>query len=262
MPRRPRKPAWSQALVQALEGLRADNPMWGKSKLVVLLRREGFHVSASTVGRILKQLVERGAITPVPRLRKKPGGRRFRVFDKHAKRLPKNLKPQEPGEIVQVDTLFITQSAGKTHKHFTAYDPVAKWTVAGIASRASASLAARFLDKLIAHMPFKVSGIQVDGGSEFMAAFEQACHKRNLALYVLPPRRPQLNGAVERCNGTWRYEFYASYDLPHRLDQLEPLVDAFAHRYNHHRPHGALDGRTPAEYLSTISQADPPSRMG
>ena len=41
----------------------------------------------------------------------------------------------------------------------------------------------------------------------------------NLALYVLPPQRPQLNGAVERCNGSWRYEFYAAYDLPHRLDQ-------------------------------------------
>jgi Integrase core domain len=74
-----------------------------------------------------------------------------------------------------------------------------------------------------------------------------------LALYVLPPRRPRLNGAVERCNGSWRYEFYAVYDLPNRLDQLQPLVDAFAHRFNHYRPHDALDGKTPAEYLSSLS---------
>ena len=133
--------------------------------------------------------------------------------------------------------------------------------MAGVASRATANLAAGFLDKLIAETPFKIEGIQVDGGSEFMADFEAACAAKGLALYVLPPKRPQLNGAVERCNGSWRYEFYAVYDLPHRLDQLQPLVDAFAHRFNHYRPHDALDGKTPAEYLKAFSSATPPSHM-
>ena len=134
---------------------------------------------------------------------------------------------------------------------------MAKWTVAGVAGRATASLAAAFLDKVLADMPFAVSGIQVDGGSEFMAAFEQACRTKNLDLFVLPPKRPQLNGAVERCNGAWRYEFYAVHDLPHQIDRLQPFVDAFAHRYNHYRPHDALDGQTPAEYLSTFSSGAP-----
>jgi transposase len=31
-----------------------------------------------------------------------------------------------------------------------------------------------------------------------MAAFEQACKDNGLALFVLPPKRPDLNGAVER----------------------------------------------------------------
>jgi transposase InsO family protein len=258
-PHRRRKPAWSPALVQAVEELRADNPMWGKKKLTVLLRRQGFAVSLSTVGRILKQLMHRGVVTPVPTLRRKPGGRRFRLLakERHARRLPKGLKPSRPGEIVQLDTMFVSPAPGQAHKHFTAYDPVAKWTVAGVAGRATANLAANFLDKLLADMPFKVTGIQVDGGSEFKADFEQACQQKGLDLYVLPPKRPQLNGAVERCNGVWRYEFYAAYDLPHRIDKLQPFLDAFAHRYNHHRPHDALDGRTPAEYLKTLSSADP-----
>jgi transposase InsO family protein len=263
-PHRRRKPAWSPALVKAVEELRADNPMWGKRKLVWLLRREGITASVSTVGRILKHLMQRGVVTPVPTLRRKPGGRRFRLIGKerHAKRLPKGLKPSRPGEIVQVDTVFVSLAPGRAHKHFTAYCPVAKWTVAGVASRATANLAAGFLDKLIAEAPFKIEGVQVDGGSEFMADFEAACAAKGLTLYVLPPKRPQLNGAVERCNGSWRYEFYAVYDLPHRLDQLQPLVDAFAHRFNHYRPHDALDGKTPAEYLSTFSSAaQPPSHM-
>ena len=83
---------------------------------------------------------------------------------------------------------------------------------------------------------------------------------KNLALYVLPPKRPELNGAVERAQSSWRYEFYACYDLPARLDKLLAFVDAFAHRFNHVRPHDALDGKTPAKYLQTISAA-PPSHM-
>ena len=261
-PHRLRKPAWSPALVQGVEELRADNPMWGKRKLAWLLRREGYVVSISTVGRILKQLMQRGVVTPVPTLRRKPGGRRFRLIGKrHARRLPKGLRPSRPGEIVQVDTMFVSPAPGQTHKHFTAYDPISRWTVAGVAGRASASLAAGFLDKLLADMPFKVTGIQVDGGSEFRADFEQACKQKGLTLYVLPPKRPQLNGAVERCNGAWRYEFYAAYDLPQRLDKLQPFLDAFAHRYNHQRPHDALDGKTPAEYLLSLSSPTLPSHL-
>jgi transposase InsO family protein len=205
-PHRLRKPAWSPQLAKAVEELRADNPMWGKRKLCWLLAREGFTISVSTVGRILSQLMQRGVVTPVPRLRKKPGGRRFRLLasERHARRLPKGLKPCRPGELVQIDTVFVSLAPGRSHKHFTAYDPIAKWTVASVASRATANLAARFLDKLMAEAPFEVTGIQVDGGSEFMAEFEQACRNRGLTLYVLPPKRPQLNGAVERCNGSWR----------------------------------------------------------
>ena len=261
-PRRLRGAQWTSVLAQAVEELRADNPMWGKRKLAWLLRREGFAVSVSTVGRILRHLMQRGLVTPVPKLRRKPGGRRFRLIGyRHARRLPKGLKPSLPGEIVQVDTMFVSPAPGQAHKHFTAYDPVARWTVAGVAGRASANLAAGFLNKLLADMPFKVTGIQVDGGSEFRADFERAREDKGLNLYVLPPKRPQLNGAVERCNGSWRYEFYAAYDLPHRLDKLQPLVDPFAHRFNHHRPHDALDGRTPAEYLRTLSCGAPPSHM-
>jgi transposase InsO family protein len=257
-PRRLRRPQWMPALVRAVEELRADNPMWGKRKLVWLLKREGFAVSVSTVGRILKSLMRRGLVMPVPTLRRKPGGRRFRLIGKrHARRLPKGLKPTIPGQLVQIDTVFVTLAPGKAIKHFTAYCPVAKWTVAGVAGRATAALASAFLDKVIAEMPFKVSGVQVDGGAEFMADFEQACRDKGLDLFVLPPKRPQLNGAVERCNGAWRYEFYAVHDLPHHIDRLQPFVDAFAHRYNHHRPHDALDGQTPAEYLSTFSSGNP-----
>ena len=262
-PHQPRQPTWTPALAQAVAELRADNPMWGKRKIAALLRRDGVAASISTVGRILRKLMDRGVVIPVPTLRRNPDARRIRLTQqqRYARRLPKGLKPTKPGEIVQIDTLFINIRPDKPIKHFTAYDPVAKWTFGHVATKASASSAKALLDKLIRDAPFTIEGIQVDGGSEFKAAFEQACADKGLTLYVLPPKRPQLNGAVERNQGAWRYEFYACFDLPHRIDKLQTFVDAFAHRYNHHRPHQALGDRTPAEYLKTISGGPPASHM-
>jgi putative transposase len=50
-PKRTRAKTWSPALVEAVETLRLDHPMWGRAKIGPLLRREGFAVSDTTVGR-------------------------------------------------------------------------------------------------------------------------------------------------------------------------------------------------------------------
>lgn len=244
-------------LVDQVEALRRQYPMWGKRKIAVMLRRQGEGSSISTVGRILHYLIDRRRITPVPLLRRMPGPCRFRRLaeQRYARRLPKGTKPTQPGELVQLDTLFVNVAPGIAVKHFTAYDPVAKWTNALVASSATAGRARALLEKLIAASPFPVKGIQVDGGSEFMAEFEQLCADQRLTLFVLPPKRPQLNGAVERTQSTWRYEFYACHDLPSRLSELQVEVDRFAHHFNYVRPHQALGDLTPAEYLATRSQA-------
>jgi transposase InsO family protein len=257
-----RKTTWTSALVQAVERLRLDFPMWGKDKLAPLLRKEGFHVSVSTVGRILAQLVKRGVVDPVPVLRKRKTRLARKPQRKWAQRLPRDIAATKPGGLVQLDTVHLSLGPESPVRQFTAYCPVAKWTVAKAFRRATASAAALFLDKLIADLPFTLEAIQVDGGSEFMAEFEDECEKRGLKLYVLPPNSPQINGAVERCNGAWRYEFYAAYDLPHTIEELNPLIDSFQHLYNHHRPHGALGGKTPAQYLHETRAAErPPSHM-
>ena len=39
---------------------------------------------------------------------------------RHAKRLPKGMKPIRPGELVQIDTLLVNVAPDKAVKHFTA----------------------------------------------------------------------------------------------------------------------------------------------
>jgi len=129
---------------------------------------------------------------------------------------------------VQIDTLSIRFPSNHTVKQFTAIDRCSRWGQ-GMAAK-------RFLDRLIEQAPFEVRAIQVDGGSEFMAYFEQACEDRDLELCVLPPRPPQLNGRVERLQATYRHELYGSYNLPHRIDPLNRCLDDFNYHYNRQRP--------------------------
>lgn len=251
-PCRMRQRTWSPELIAWVETLRRRFPAWGKGTLTPLVQAEGFAVSEATVGRILRYLVERQRILPVSVRRRRYRARR-RMRRWHARRLPKGSpKPAAPGERIQIDTLHIHPLPGKRLKHFSASCPVSRWTVADIAEKATSSTAARFLEKVLRECPFPVEAIQVDGGSEFMAAFETACAERGLALYVLPPKSPKLNGTVERMQETWRGEFYEAYDLPWTVAQLRPYVQRFQDLYNTYRPHQSLHQRTPARYLRQL----------
>ena len=61
-PKHLRQPTASTELVRAVLKLREEYPRWGKDKLVVLLREEGYQVSASMVGRTIRRLKDRGVL--------------------------------------------------------------------------------------------------------------------------------------------------------------------------------------------------------
>lgn len=247
-PRRLRQPTWSGEQERRVLALREQYPRWGKDKLVVLLRRESMELSVSMVGRILKKLKDRGILRePVmsrisarKRLQQRP----------YATRKPKKYKAEYPGDLVEVDTLDVRPYYGLLLKHFTARDVVCRYDVLEVHTQAKASTAASFLDAVQARMPFPVKAIQVDGGSEYQAEFETECQKRNLRLFVLPPRSPKLNGAVERAQRTHTEEFYEVYDGDLGIGPLNTALQGWEYVYNHIRPHQALGYLTPSEYLA------------
>jgi putative transposase len=214
-PHRRRQPTWSTPLADRVLALRLRYPRWGKDKLAVLLRQQKLTVSTSMVGRILSQLKRQGRLLEAPRSGV-PGSRRALRSRPYAIRKPKQYAVSQPGDLVQVDTLDVRPLPGVIFKQFTARDVVSRWDVIQAHTRATAQTAAQFLDTLLHRMPFPIRALQVDGGSEFAAEFEAACQQRGLRLFVLPPRSPKLNGAVERANRTHTEEFYRSRFAPWR----------------------------------------------
>ena len=122
-------------------------------------------------------------------------------------------------------------------------------------ARATVGNARRFLLDLLGTLPFPLRSIQVDGGSEFMAQFEDTCQEFQIPLRVLPPRRPQWNGWVERANRSARTEFWNLYDGPLTVQQVAPRLDRYEFFYKYQRPHSALAYQTPNEYLVTLEAA-------
>jgi transposase InsO family protein len=246
-PHRIRRPVWSTELVESVLALREEYPCWGKDKLSVLLRRSGWHTSSSTVGRILVDLKKRGVLHEPPRGLVKTHRRHQRR--KYAIRKPRDYPVQQPGDLVQVDTLDVRPLDCGTLKHFTARDVISRWDVLEAHQRATANTASEFLDTLLARMPFRIKAIQVDGGSEYRAEFEEACQRLGLKLFVLPPHSPKLNGCVERAHRTHLEEFYAVIPDSAQLEKLNIALYKWERVYNQIRPHQALDYLTPAEYI-------------
>jgi transposase InsO family protein len=175
----------------------------------------------------------------------------------HAVRKPPGWRVEQPGDLVELDTVHLAPAPGREARGFTARDVVSRWDVLGIAPRATAAAAAAFLAELADRIPFPLRAVQVDGGSEFMAEFEAACAARGIALYVLPPRSPRLNGAVERANRTHAEEFYALAWGEPDLARLGRALRRWERTYNTIRPHQALGYLTPAEFVERWRAAQP-----
>ena len=248
-PHQCRRPTWSPPWLEQVLRLRQQYPRWGKDKLAVLLRRAGSRVSTSMVGRILSYLKAHGRLHEPLRLA--TAARRPRKIRRRpwAVRKPPFWPIQQPGDLVPIDTKELRPVRGVVRKHFSARDMVSRWDVLQVAERATAATALEFLDALLERRPFPLRALQVDGGSEFAAEFEQACQARGLPLFVLPRCSPKLNGQVERAHRTHNEEFYEITPSDWSLPQLNQQLRIWETIYNTVRPHQALDYQTPQEFI-------------
>ena len=186
-PRRPRSRCWTPRDVRAVMDMRRKYPFMGKERLQRMLLRKGVRLSVSTVGRIIERGLARGVIRRASACEGRLKPKRRRSFAKWARRWKYGSRARAAGELVQIDHMTYLRD-GQAIKEFRAICPVTRFMTTRVYSRATAGNARRFLMDLLAAVPFPLLSIQVDGGSEFMAQFEDACEQLRIARLQNPKR--------------------------------------------------------------------------
>ena len=235
---------WTMQDAERIRRLRERHPWAGAAKLHVLHNREHPRLALAAVKRIVSWLLKRRRILRCD-FAERGGSRRQRDFSgSHARRWDMR---RDWHAAIQVDHMTLSGD-GVTLKGFHAVAPGDRRFCGRMYSRASSGCAADFLRRLVGEWGADaVRRIQVDGGSEFMGEFERACMQLGIELLVLPARRPQWNGLVERINRTVRAECWNHYRGEWNCRAMNERMDEYIRFYNSERPHHSLGMKTPAE---------------
>jgi transposase InsO family protein len=101
------------------------------------------------------------------------------------------------------------------------------------------------------------NGAVFTGGSRRgKVLLEYELERLGVAFKNSRPYHPQTCGKVERLHQTLK-RYLARQPAADTLTELQKQLDAFAHYYNHIRPHRALNGRTPLQAYSARIKARP-----
>lgn len=112
------------------------------------------------------------------------------------------------------------------------------------------------MERVIEEMPFPIQRIQTDRGAEFIATkIQEYFMEQSIKFRPIRPSIPHLNGKVERSQQTDLQEFYETVDLS--APDLEKRLDEWLFYYNWHRPHGALNGKSPIDRVCELLQKTP-----
>ncbi len=233
---------------------RTAHPRYGKKKLRVFLKEEGYAVSESYVGRVIHDLKERKLL---------PSWKHLSFFARTGKhheiqqiRRTKLRRVHKKG--MELDTI-IRFIDGIKRYILTAIDVEKKFAFAGAYTSHSSASAADFLRRVIEVCPFEIDELQTDNGSEFALNFEQACASLGLTHFNTHPRSPKENPFVERFNRTISEDFIM-LNRPLLRDDVSAfnlkLVDWLLW-YNTKRPHESLGLVSPLRYIvSTLTAGE------
>ena len=182
----------------------------------------------------------------------------------------KGFKDHEPG-FVHIDLKYLPRMPDETQGRYllVAIDRATRWVYLEIHPTKAAKVAAAFLDRLVDKAPFKITKVLTDNGKEFTDrfcttgerkptgrhVFDRACRRHGIEHRLIPPKRPQTNGMVERFNG--RIAEIVKTTRFHSGKELEQTLLQYAKVYNHQIPQKALGHISPIQALKNWQKKHP-----
>lgn len=227
-----------------------------KTKLCALklhwrLQKEGVHIHARTIGKILK---DEGLV------------RRYRVKKVQYKYL---RAVRKPGELVEIDVKHVPGTvAGKRYFQYTAIDTATRWRHLAVYPEEATSRSIDFLKEVIARFPHVITGVKTDNHSTFtnyylgtnkrsdrtvktLHALDRFCAAHGITHYLIDPGRPAQNGTVERSHREDQEKFYDRNSFRSATD-LKKKMARWNEEYND-LEHCGLGGKTPNEAVALMN---------
>jgi transposase InsO family protein len=167
----------------------------------------------------------------------------------------RRFEKQRPGELLHLDLKYLPALRNARHDfEFAAVDDFSREAVVAIHTDQTSQTAARFLEHVLATLPYRVEAVLTDNALAFtmrrafhatrLTRFQQVCAAHDIRHYLLRPYAPQSNGKVERFFRTINDECLHVRPL-FTFAARSRAVDDFVWYYNHERPHQSLGGMTP-----------------
>jgi transposase InsO family protein len=236
-----------ERIVEIRKQLDADGLDAGPVTIAAHLAAEGTTApSTSTIGRILHQA---GLVVPAPKKRPRSSLRRFQA--------------DQPNECWQSDFTHWQLADGRDIEIIDWLDDHSRLLLSLTAfTRVTGPDVVNTFTANVNDYGLPASTL-TDNGVVYTARFVGGCNAFEYLLDTLHiqqknghPGHPQTQGKIERFHQTLK-KWPAKQPRAATLADLQDQLDRFRSLYNLHRPHRALDGRTPAAAYQATPKAHP-----
>ena len=212
---------------------------WGFKKMYDYLRNQGYGWNHKRIHRVYRELELNIRVKPKKRLP-----------SREAKPL---FQPEEANISWSLDFMSDNLSNGRAYRTLNIIDDFnreALWIKAD--TSLPARRVTRTLDMLASWRGYPKQ-LRVDNGPELISK-ELAgwAAKHHVELAFIQPGKPAQNGYVERFNRTYREAVLDAY-LFDSLEGVRSITEDWLEEYNAIRPHEALGGIPPYQYVSKTS---------
>ena len=169
-----------------------------------------------------------------------------------------------------IDIAELRTAEGKLYL-FVAIDRTSKFALVALHEKADRPTAVRFLEALIAAVPYRLHTVLTDNGIQFadlpknrdgwtaryrVHRFDQICRANGIEHRLTKPNHPWTNGQVERMNRTIKEATVKRYHYDGH-EQLRTHLADFVTAYNYARRLKILKGLSPYEYICNAWTKEP-----
>ena len=230
------------SLIKRILELVSEFPRFGYRRITRLLRSEGWRVNAKRIYRLWRQ---EGLKVPKKTVKRRRLGSAAGGIVR--------CKAEHKDHVWSVDFIFDRTTSGRSLKILVVID---EFTRECVALKVDRKITGDHLVEVLVDL-IAIRGVpkflRSDNGPEFSSRrVRKFLDSIDVCTSYIEPGSPWQNGFVESFNSRFRDECLNCEEFS-TVQEARVVIEHWRQTYNHRRPHGSLDGLTPAAFASRCS---------